>query len=77
MSQQQLYKSESIGPILRGIEKRQRHLSAIREQVDPKDLPRLDLRVRCLEKSREALLEEAGNCKPKPGFCAHFMPKSK
>jgi hypothetical protein len=54
------YRVASLGPVIKGIERRQARLRNIRPRVAQEDLPSLDLRLQALEQSRIAL---SGRCK--------------
>jgi hypothetical protein len=66
---QQRFEVESLGPVIRGIEKRQRKLRAIRPQVTADDRKELDLRLQALEESRQILSKA---CRTAPKMNAFF-----
>jgi DNA-binding HxlR family transcriptional regulator len=66
---QQRYEVESLGPVVREIEKRQKRLKAIRAMVAKHDQKSLDLRLQALEESRQIL---AKACKTAPKMNAYF-----
>ena len=73
---QKQFRTESIGPLVRGIERRQRRLKALREKINAKDLPKLDLRMRCLEESQKALMNDLG-CGHNGSFILYLRPRTK
>jgi hypothetical protein len=66
---QQRYEVESLGPVIREIEKRQKKLKAIRSSVAKDDRKSLDLRLQALEQSRQVL---SNACKTAPKMNAFF-----
>jgi hypothetical protein len=66
---QQRFEVESLGPVIRGIEKRQRKLRAIRPRVTADDRKELDLRLQALEESRQILSKA---CRTAPKMNAFF-----
>ena len=67
--QRQRYEAESLGPIIRGIEKRQKKLKALRPLIAKNDRTELDLRMHALEKSRQIL---SNACKTAPKMSTFF-----
>jgi hypothetical protein len=63
------YEVDSLGPVIREIEKRQKKLRAIRRLVAKNEQKSLDLRLKALEGSRKIL---AGACKSAPKMNAYF-----
>ena len=61
---QQQFEVESLGPVIRAIEKREQKLKGIRLVVTKEQRRRLDLRLRALERSRQ-ILSEAYKTAPK------------
>jgi hypothetical protein len=69
MPQQQRYEVESLGPVIKAIESRQKKLRAIRSAVAKTDRKELDLRLQALEQSRQILSKA---CKTAPKMNAFF-----
>jgi hypothetical protein len=63
------YEVESLGPVIREIEKRQKKLRAIRPLVAKNEQKSLDLRLQALEGSRKIL---SAACKTAPKMNAYF-----
>ncbi len=63
------YEVESLGPVIREIERRQKKLRAIRALVAKKEQKNLDLRLQALEGSRKIL---SAACKSAPKMNAYF-----
>jgi hypothetical protein len=70
MPQQQRYEVESLSPVIKAIESRQKKLRAIRSAVIKADRKQLDLRLQALEESRQILSKA---CKTAPKMNAFFV----
>ena len=67
------YEAESLGPIIREIEEREKNLKALRSRVAKGERKRLDLRLQALESSRQIL---SAACKGGPKMNAFFAGAS-